>query len=194
MSRSKKLLRAALAIGVAGAAAAFGTLSAFTATTVNPDNEISTGTVEISDNDSNAAMYSLPNAKPGPPAAERCIRVTYTGTLDADVKLYTASSFGDLGPYVDLEVTPGTQATSTFPGCSGFTPAAGGSVYDGTLAGFASAHSSWANGLVVNPQGVAKWELNDAVVFRFRVTVQDVPAAAGKQTGQHSFTWEARNQ
>ena len=193
ITASKRALRAGLGIGVAVAAASFGTYAAFTDSTASQANEINTGTVVIADNDSNAAMYSITNAKPGV-TTEKCIKVTYTGTMDSDVKLYTGSTLGALGPYVDLQIMPGTQASPSFPSCTGFTPDAGGAIFTGTLSDFATAHSSWANGLVDNPGAATKWITNDTVVYRFRVTVQDVAAAAGKATGQHTFTWEARNQ
>src|SRR3712207_1552569 len=171
MSRTKTVLRSLLAIGAAGAVAAFGTFSAFSSTTSNPSNQIAAGTVALGDNDLGAAMYNVAGAKPGD-VVEKCIKVSYTGTLDADVKLYVADTVGPLGQYLDLTVTPGTQATSTFPDCAGFT-ADGAPIYSGTLAGFRSAHNAWANGLAYNPGGATKWAQNDSRVFRVRLTVQD---------------------
>ena len=193
MPGSKNLLRAFVGIGLAGAAAAFGTISSFSASTSNADDIIATGTVSIADNDSDTAMYSLSNVAPGS-TTDRCIKVTYTGSLDADVKLYASGTVGALAPYVDLQVTPGTQPSSTFADCTGFVAAAGGAIFNGTLAGFFTARTSWANGLAYNPGGATKWAPNASAVFRFRVTVQDDQAAAGKTTGLHGFTWEARNQ
>lgn len=193
MSRTKTLLRSLLAIGAAGAVAAFGTFSAFSSTTSNPNNQIKAGTVTLGDNDAGAAMYDVAGAKPGT-VVEKCIKVSYTGTLDADVKLYVADSIGALGQYLDLTVTPGTQTTSTFPDCTGFTADAGGAIYTGTLASFGTAHSSWANGLAYNPGSATKWAQNDSRVFRVRLAVQDVQAANGLETGLHAFSWEARNQ
>lgn len=193
MTRSKTALRALLGIGLAGAAAAFGTVSSFSDSTTNPNDSIATGTVTIADNDAGTAMYTISNAKPGT-TADRCIKVTYTGSLDADVKLYASGTMGALGPYVDLQIMPGTQATPSFPDCTGFTPDAGGAIFSNTLDSFFTTKASYANGVVFNPGGATKWALNDSVVFRFRVTVQDNQSAAGKSTGLHGFTWEARNQ
>lgn len=70
-------------------------------------------------------MYSMANAKPGD-TVTRCIKVTYTGTLDASVKLYTPSSIGTLGQYVDLKVETGSQTGTPAAGsCTGFTADAG---------------------------------------------------------------------
>ena len=195
MSRTKNLLRSLLLIGAAGALAAFGTFSAFSATTKSENNEITVGTVEIGDNDSNGAMYSVPLAKPGQTEV-RCIRVTYTGTLGSDVKLYTPSTIDSLGTHVNLKIEAGTETNSSFATCQGdFTADAGGPLYNNTLANFAATHNSWANGLADNPGTVAtKWSLNDSVVYRVTVTVADDPAAEGLTTGAHEFRWEARNQ
>ena len=194
MSRTKTILRSLLAIGAAGALAAFGTMSAFSSTTSSQDNEINTGTVEIGDNDGDQVMYAVSNAKPNQ-TITRCIRVTYTGTLDSDVKLFTPSTIDALGPHVNLKIEPGTQSAATFPNCAGdFTPEAGGAIYNASLSSFASAHNAWSNGLVDNPGAGTKWALNDSVVYRFTLTVADDPAAEGLGTGLHEFRWEARNQ
>ncbi len=193
MSRTKSLLRAALAIGAAGAIAAFGTFSAFSSTTTNPGNELAAGTVELTDNDASAPLYLDNKVKPGQ-TLTRCIKVSYGGSLDAGVKLYLPDAVGNLGQYVNLKITPGTQASSTFPDCAGFNADASGDLFDGTLQSFRASHSSWANGLSDNPGSTTKWATSDSVVYRFQLTLQDTPAAEGEQTGAHAFTWEARNQ
>jgi hypothetical protein len=192
-SRTRQALLTLLTLGVVGSLAGFAVFSAFSSTTTNPNNRVTAGTVTLADNDSGAAMYDVSDAKPAQ-LIEKCIKVTYTGSLDSDVKLYSDSTIGSLGTYLDLTVTPGTQATSTFPDCSGFVADAGGAIFTGTLASFASTHSSYANGLADNPGATTKWVANDAVVYRVRVTVQDNASAAGATTGLHSFKWEARNQ
>ena len=192
-NRTRKLLLSLLTVGVIGSLAGFAVFSAFSSTTVNPNNRTTAGTVTLADNDSGVAMYDVSGAAPGE-VIEKCIKVTYTGSLDADVKLYSDSTIGSLGSYLDLTVTPGTQATSTFPDCTGFAADAGGAIYTGTLSGFASTHSSYANGLADNPGAATKWVQNDAVVYRVRLTVQDNSSASGLTTGLHSFKWEARNQ
>ena len=150
MNIRTKVLLTVLCAGALGSLAAMSVFGAFSATTTNAGNEFSAGTVAIGDNDANAALYTLSNAKPGD-SVEKCIKVTYTGSLDADVHLYTTSSIGSLGQYVDLTITPGTQATPTFPSCTGFEADSGGSIYSGTLAGFGAANDSYANGVVDNP-------------------------------------------
>jgi len=124
-------------------------------------------------------------------------QVTYTGSIDADVHIYTTSTIGSLGQYVDLTITPGTQATSTFPSCTGFTPDSGGALYTGTLQNFGTAKGSYANGVVDNPgTSATKWVANDSVVYQVTATLQSSApdVAQGLTTGAHTFTWEARNQ
>ena len=195
MNRKEKGLLSVLLVGLLGGVVGFGVFGAFSSTTTNPDNEFSVGSVAIGDNDSGEALYNISNTKPGD-SVTSCIKVTYTGTLPSNVRLYTASSVGTLGQYIDLTITPGTQASSTFPDCTGFTADAGGAIYTGTLANFATTKNSYANGVVDFPGATSSWLENDAVVYRFQVTLQSTApdTVQGQTTGQHAFTWEARNQ
>jgi len=151
--------------------------------------------VVLGDNDLGASLYNISNAKPGE-SVSKCIKVTYTGSLDADVHLYTTSSIGTLGQYVELTITPGTQTSPSFPSCTGFTPDSGGALYTGTLSAFATAKSSYANGLVDYPGSATKWQANESVVYQVTVGLQSSApeSAEGLSTGSHTFTWEARNQ
>jgi hypothetical protein len=194
--RKQKLLLSLLVVGITASIAAFGVFSAFSSQTSNPGNNFSAGTVNISDNDAGAAAYNVTNGKPGS-SQTSCVRVLYTGSLDADVHLYTPESIGTVGQYVDLTIQPGTQATPSMD-CSGFT-ASGSPAYSGTLSAWQSAHSSYANGLTVLPSASAtKWATNDAVVYQITATLQDNNSANGVtsslSTGTHSFVWEAHNQ
>ena len=38
------------------------------------------------------------------------------------------------------------------------------------------------------------WDLNETVVYRVTVSIDDDPAAEGLTTGAHSLRWESRNQ
>lgn len=191
--RIRALLASLLALGLTGAIAGLGTYMAFSATAANSGDTFASGTVALADNDSDAALYAVTNAKPTDAPVEKCIEVTYTGSLDATVRLYTTSSIGAVGPYLNLTITPGTGSPS-FPGCTGFTPDAGGAIFTGTLEGFAAAHPSYALGLADNPGSATKWVTNDAVVYRFTLTLQNTTAAQGLQTGTHEITWEAQDQ
>lgn len=195
MKTTTKVLLTALCVGALGSLAAMGVFGAFSSTTTSAGNTITAGTVAIADNDAGAAMYSITNAKPGE-SVSKCIKVTYTGSLDADVHIYTSSTIGALGQYVELTITPGSQTTPTFPSCTGFVADSGGALYTGTLANFATTKNSYANGVVDYPGTGTKWAANESVVYQVTATLQSSApeAAQGATTGAHTFTWEARNQ
>ena len=52
---------------------------------------------------------------------------------------------GSLAPYLNLTIEVGADATPVFGDCTGFVSA--GTVYNGTLPGFATANDSYATGL-----------------------------------------------
>jgi hypothetical protein len=187
MNTARKLLTSLLVVGALGGAAAYSAFSAFSDTTSNPGNSFAAGSVTIGDNDSGTALYNVSGRKPGD-FAERCIKVTYSGSLGANVKLYRSAFTGGTGldSYVDLSITKGTGDQGDCSDFSGST-----SVYSGTLNALGS---SFAGGLsLTNPSASATWAQNDAVTYRVRATLQDNNSANGKVTGTHSFTWEAQN-
>ena len=193
MPRTTSLLRTLLIIGAASTAAVFGTFSAFSDTTDNAGNRLATGDVDLTDNDADGKLYFDTNARPGN-TYEKCIKVTYSGSLASDVKLYS-SAVGALGDYVNLKITPGTQPDTTGMACDpSFTAESSGAIYNGELDEFAATHSSFANGLADSPgAGTGGWTSGQSVVYKFEVTIQDDPAAEGKDTNAHTFTWEAQN-
>lgn len=194
MSRTKKLLATLLVVGLVGSVGGWATFSAFSSTTNSSANRFAAGTVNVGSNATGSAMYQVSNAKPGT-SVEKCTAVLYTGSLDANIRLYT-SSVGAVGQYINLTVTPGTGDPS-FPGCDGFV-SDGANLYSGTLKGFADTYSSYDSGLVDFPGSTTKWATDNKVVYRFTLTMQDDNNANGGSTalttGDHAFTWEARNQ
>jgi hypothetical protein len=176
-------------LGIVGAIATVGAFSAFSSQTDNPNNEITAGTVSIEDNDSNGALYSISDAKPNDPKAS-CIEVKYTGSLPSDVHMYrVAGALGTLAPYANVKIEYGTQATPTFPSCTGFNSA--GTLYDGDLPGVATAY---AGGYAATPGVDGDWDEDETLVYRVTVSIDDDSAAEGLTTGQHTLRWEARNQ
>jgi predicted ribosomally synthesized peptide with SipW-like signal peptide len=187
--KKRKILLTLLIVGVLGSLAAFGTYAAFSSTTSNPGNSYDAGTVVLSDNDANAAMYTVTGAKPGVNTV-KCIKLTYTGSLDATVKLYTTSTINASASAINLTVDKGTSDTSTFPNCGTFTSEA--TIYSGTLKDFGDTKTSFANGISAFPAATTKWVTNDTLVYRFTLSVSD--SGSGATSGTHSFTWEAQNQ
>ncbi len=189
MTKTRKLLRSLVVLGVVGAVATAGAFSAFSSQTENPGNQITAGTVEIEDNDSNGPLYNIGAATPNDPK-ENCIEVKYTGSLAANVRMYRApGALGGLGTHANIKVEYGTQASPSFPSCTGFNSA--GTLYDGDLPGFAT---DYANGYPATPGVDGDWDLNETLVYRVTVSIDDNPAAEGLSTGAHALRWEAQNQ
>ena len=195
MTRRTQAALSVLVVGVLGGFAALGVYGLFTATTQNSGNEISSGTVDLTDNDAGSALYNLTGVRPGD-LSSRCIKTTYAGSLPAVVHLYSPSTAGPLAPYVELTITQGTQASPVFPSCTGFAADAVGVIFTGTLQSFEQTRVTYAAGIATLPAGKSAWSSGEAVVYRFQVTLQaSAPdASQGWSTGSHSFVWEARSQ
>ena len=191
MDRTRKVVRSLLVLAAVGGLATLGAFSAFTSQANNPNNRVSAGTVTLADNDGGTALYDLTNAKPGD-AQTSCIRVNYTGSLNADVKLYTPDTIGALGPNVNLKIEPGTQASPSYPSCTGFS-ADGAAIFDAALSTFPT---TYAGGVSDFPGASSAWTNGDAVVYRVTATLAaNAPdSAQGATTGLHTIRWEARNQ
>jgi predicted ribosomally synthesized peptide with SipW-like signal peptide len=173
------------------AAVSGGTWAAFTATTDNSGNSFSAGSVTLSDNDSGAAMLTLTSAAPGA-TDTGCIRVSYTGSLPATVRLYGTTTGTGLDPYLSLTVTRGTISSGAFDSCANFSAdgtdyigAGAGVLYSGTLQGYPDDYASG----IVDP--TSAWTNGEEHAYRFTVTLQDDNAAQGK-TATQTFIWEAR--
>jgi hypothetical protein len=192
--RSGKLLALLAVLGLVTAAAGRPTFSAFSSTIGNTDVSYAAGTVLIGDNDAGSGMLGLTLAKPGD-SDTSCITLTYTGTLDASVRLFGTIT-GSLGSYLTLTVTRGS-GSSGFDSCAGFTADSTdyngngpGVVYSGALSGFPASYAS----AIVDPKaGAAEaWSTNESHAYRFVVSLNNDLAAQGL-SGSASFTWEARN-
>jgi predicted ribosomally synthesized peptide with SipW-like signal peptide len=186
--RGRKFLLTLLIVGVVGSLAGIGTFSAFSSTTDNTGNLFEAGTVYITDNDGgSSSLYNVTNQKPGDTVTS-CIKVTYTGSLSATVKLY-GSGVGALGPYVNLTIVEGTGG-GAFGNCTGFV--AGGTVFG--PAALSTFPTTYGGGVSTG----GTWTNPTTVTYQFTVTLADNNAANGQgsgpiTTGLHSFTWEARN-
>lgn len=183
----------AVLAGVLGSAGAVwqASYSAFSSTTVNPGNNWSAGTVALSDDDNNTALFTATNLKPGS-TGTKCIAVTSTGSLASTVKLYgtNSSTTNALSSSLNLTITQGTGGG--FGSCTGYSPlATGSSVYSGTVAGFASSATSFATGLGSwAPTGTA----SETRVFQFTYTLDAAaPNTVQGGTAAIGFTWEAQN-
>ena len=103
MRRLRRVLATMLIVGAVGLVAGAGTFAAFSATSGNSGNTFAAGTVALADNDAGSAMWSVTNRIPGD-TVTTCIRLSYTGTLAADVKLYSASAVDTVDQQLDQSV------------------------------------------------------------------------------------------
>jgi hypothetical protein len=193
VSPARIAISAALAIGFLASAAVIwqSSRAAFYGKTYNDNNAWSAGTVSLTDNDSNGALFSASGLKPGD-GGTACIKVTYGGSLAAAVRLYVASGdlTGTLAPYLNITVDRGTNAGSpAFPDCTGFT-SDGTTQFSGTLAAF----SDLTTGKHDYASGWASWNAttNDVKWYQFTWTLADNNSAQGQSAGV-KFTWEAQN-
>jgi predicted ribosomally synthesized peptide with SipW-like signal peptide len=192
MGMVRKLLITALVVGAVASIAGYGTYSAFSSSTTNSGNVFSAGTVVIGDNSSGGTIYNSTGLKPAD-STSGCIKLTYTGSLSATVSLYTASTSGTIGQYVDMTIDKVTYSGSppTFPACG--SPATSTNLFTGTLSNFTTNKTTFANGIQTNPASQTKWNQNDFLYYRFTLTLQDNNSAQGL-TSTTGFKWEAQNQ
>jgi hypothetical protein len=161
--------------------------AAFVAQNDNTGNSVTSASIVLADNDSTTAMFNnVTGMVPGTPV-DKCIDVTYTGSVDPTAVMLYASGVPtlDLAPYLDLTIDIGADTAAPFRDCTGFTSTS--TLYTGTLATFASAKNSYVTGL-------STWDpsaTGEVRTFRFRLTVQDNALAANKST-TFGFSWETR--
>lgn len=156
--------------------------AAFSASTQNSSNAWSTGQIALTDDDSGTAGFSATNLTGGA-STQRCIEISYSGTVDAPVRLYSGSVTGALASYLDTTIEVGSGGA--FPDCTGFVPSS--TVFSGTLAAFGATHTNWSDGLATHTATTP----TSSVVFRITVQVQNSAAAMNKTAGA-DFTWEAQ--
>ena len=196
MTLGKRLLWTFLVVGIVASVIGAGSRARFAMTSGAPTNQLSTGTVALSDNDLGGALMPASDTELKlTDVRQRCIRVTYDGTLDADVRLYLTTPPGPLGPYLNVKISKGTQTGGSFPNCTGFVQEGADVVAGKTLTQLVADHSTYANGIAANPGAMlgAPWTpTNRSLVYRFEVSINS-SAAQGLQSSPIGFKWEARN-
>lgn len=179
---------AVLASGLIIAQASY---AAFSATTSNAPNSWSAGSVALSDDDSDTALFTATGLKPGDTQTS-CIVVTSTGSLPSTVKLYGTSpaTTNALSSSLNVSITQGTGGT--FGNCSGFTPLPSGAmVWSGTLADFGTTATKASN-------GVGTWRTAggspESRTYQMTVALDPAtPNSAQNGTARIGFTWEAQS-
>jgi predicted ribosomally synthesized peptide with SipW-like signal peptide len=190
-SKKRKVLAT---VGVLALVAGLGTFAAFSATTSNTGNQITSGTVALNDTDGGTGKLSFIAAGTPGQVTTKCIRITYTGSLAATVKLYRTGAIaaGANGKY-SLSVDRATTGTLTAPAadmnCTGPT------VWTSVLAttDVDATATTYAGGTDI--KGSA-WATNNSVDLRFTTTVKDGAVngnTAINDTGLFDYTFEAQS-
>jgi hypothetical protein len=191
MDRKRKLILTVLVLGAVGSVVGFGAFSAFTATTANTGNTLSTGTVIIGQHAGATTLYTGTNKKPAD-SVVGCVRVTYTGSLTANVKLYASAGITN-GTLFTLKIERGSGLSSpdNTMNCTGFS--ASSTPFNASIGTLGTSYGAGLDGKA----GAATWATNDSIDYRFTISVNDdtTPNAhtSALSTGSHSFTWEAQN-
>lgn len=190
---SKRLVAAATVPGavlVSGAMVWSASYSAFTATTTNPSDSWASGTVVLADDDSNQAMFTATNLKPGS-TGTKCIKVTSTGSLPSAVKLYGTgytTDNADFANNLDLRVEEGDGGG--FGSCTGFTADTGVTPFTGTLPAFVGAHNNFGNAWGVWSPAGGTHNRTYRITYTLRTSAPD---AAQGGSASVNFVWEAQN-
>ncbi len=192
-SLTLKLAAIAVALGCTTVVWPGGTWSAFDRTASSPGNAVATGTVSLTDNDGGSALLSLTGARNGS-SVTSCTKLTYGGTVPADVRIYGTVS-GGLASYLTLTITRGTIAgTPTAKSCTGFSADStdylsrgAGVIYSGALAAFPT---SAATALADPTSGATEqWDSGEAHAYKLTVTMSSASGAGMSATAD--FTWLA---
>ncbi len=140
-------------------------------------SEVSSGTIELSDDDNGRSLFDLSAMAPGRTSSE-CITITYDGSIVPVDLTLQAEIDGDLGPYLDVAIDQGTSGG--FDQCDGFQSEA--PVFRGTLAEL-SDQGRQSIERILN-QGERR-------VYRFQFTLQDRQEALGR-VASVGFIWEVK--
>ncbi len=201
----RKLLGTLVVVGVLGSLATYGTFSAFTATTSNTGNQFSSGTVKIDDASgaTTALFANLTALGPGSETA-KCIRITYGGSITPSaVRLYISAGApsSSVGDKYTLKVERSVGATGGLSSadqdartCGSFNSDRAAeditTPFNADIGTFPTAFDAGING-----KASGTWAQNEAVDYRFTLTVTDDDTENAHTTtnavGPFSFTWKA---
>ena len=179
----------AFLLGLALIPVSFSAFTRFTGQTSSGPSTFQAAKVALGDDDSGSALFDVSSLRPGD-SGSRCIAVTYTGTVPAQVRMFVAP--GDVsGTGLDrhLTVTVSEGSGGSFASCSGFTAATTSSgIRLSTLASTASTATDWGSGIgSFAPTGVGQ-------VRVYRIGYQlTAGAAAQGLTTRFRLTWETHS-
>lgn len=140
LARNPRRTLGALATVLAAVGVAIGSGAAFTASSANPSNTFSAGTLSIA-NSASSAILTASGMRPGDPASTGTVDIQNTGdangtfTLSRGAPTDSNASFPLSGKLNLTVVDCGTYVGTTAPTCDGADP----QKYSGTLAAMSSA-------------------------------------------------------
>ena len=164
---------------LAGILVVSGSRAAFTDTTENPTNTWDAATLNLTDGDSNSAMFTASGLVPGD-VVRGSITVDYVDdAAQVDIKMYGAGFTDTLSLGDKLNLSIGTSLDGT-------------EIYSGTLADFASTYTDFSNG-----DSDAAWaDVAPGFSDTFYFKVQLDPSADDTYQGGTAgidFVWEAQS-
>lgn len=163
-----------VAVGVTGASGA-----SFTATSANPSNTFTAGTMTISNTKDNAAILTASNMRPGDPATKGEVNIKNTGSL-AGVFTLTRGIVADSDGGNPMSAKLNVVVTDCGADLSCTAVADNTNKYTGTLAAMTA------------PIGLTSWAANEEHKYEFAVALD--PSATNAYQGDNSvvpFTWDA---
>jgi hypothetical protein len=194
-----RLVAAALVAAALAATGAFvvpRTLGFFDATTTNPGNSFSAGTLTMTNSSANSAIVTLSNMKPGDATAASPtgdVTITNSGSLAARMSLteaVTAAGAGTPAFAHDLQLTITDTTNSNFgsTGCN-----ASNVIYSGAF------DSVGTITFLRNSLGcVASWNAGEAHTYHFQVTFPDSGSSSDNQyqgtTATATLSWQGSQQ
>jgi len=188
--RARLTLAGTLALGIGASVAVVwnASYSAFSTTTSNPTSNWTAGSVALTDDDSNTALFTVSAVKPGQ-TGTKCIVVTSTSNLPSSVKMYTtAGSYSQtsaVGDNLTLVVTQGS-GTPGSGSCTGFT-ADTGITTTKTATTFASTYTSFATGFGTWAPAAGTVTHSYQIQWTFGAGAPNTTQGGNAQLG---FTWE----
>lgn len=164
--------------------------AAFSETTANSSNSLTFEDITLVDNDTGSAMFTVVDMVPGD-TVTRCIRVTYGGDVDVDVKVYSTglTDASSVATHLDMTIEEGSDSSAVDGdlACDTFTPD-GAAVLTDTLSNFATNN-------IAHGSGVGAWAPSTGGTKDYRIVItlgSDTPnSAQGAAVTAIEFTWEA---
>lgn len=176
---TRKVLLTVLALGAATSAVVFGSLAAWTATSSNPDNEITAGELTMGNSKTGAPVLTtdVSDVVPGDGSSDT-VTITNTGTGDMEVllsQLGAADGLSDGDNVLKFTIHDDETDTCIYPAgtygasggaCPDLTPALAGAAWNGmatiddlTISGAGGSGTDWAAG--EDHQFTVTWEYTD---------------------------------